>query len=130
MIVRFATPEDEPFLAEFINFGEIEVEWEGAHESWLIAVEDDKLLGAIQAVPSRPLAHLEFLTVAENLPTRKRFEITLALTEGASQWLKANGTPVARIVVEFENKAMKKLLKKYYNGRVVNQGNLMLVESL
>ncbi len=130
MQVRLATSDDEAFLAEFIDFGGVEVQWAGAHESWLVAEEDGVILGAVQAVASKPIAHIEFLTVVENLPTRKRFEISLALSEGASQWMKASGTPIARVSVEFENKAMKKLLKKYFGGRVVNQGNLILVESL
>ena len=129
MIVRLATPDDEPFLAGFIDFGDIEVEWAGAHESWLVAEEDDELLGAIQVTPSKPIGHIEFLTVKKSLASRKRFEISMSLSEGARLCLVANGTPNARVMVEFENTMMKKLLKKYFNGSVVNQGNLVWVRA-
>ena len=129
MIVRFATPEDEEFLSGFIDFGDLDLDWTGASGSWLVVEKDNEIIGAVQFALSKPIGHIEFMTVKDDLSSRDKFKVSLLLGDAALKCLQADGTTNIRVMVEFENKTMKKLLKKYFHGHVINQGNLMLVRA-
>ena len=126
--IRMAKAKDEPRLADLVDFtGLPPVNWEGAHPNWIVAEVDGEIVGTIQIALARPVGHAEFLNVDLGLTGRERFWVSLKLSKAAEYALKSTGSDFLTAVVRFENKGFKKLLKKHFGGRVVNQGNVIVV---
>ena len=126
--IRMAKAEDEPRLAELVDFSGLPpVNWEGAHPNWIVAEVGGAIVGTIQIALARPVGHAEFLNVDLGLSSREKFTVSVKLCKAAEYALKSTGSDFLTAVVRFENKGFKKLLKKHFGGRVVNQGNVIVV---
>ena len=126
--IRMAKSEDEPRLAELVDFSGLPpVNWEGAHPNWIVAEVDEKIVGTIQIALSKPIGRVEFLRVDNKLTDRAKFSVSIALGGAAEYAIKSTGSSIAAAFVPFEQKGFKKLLKKYFSGKTIAQGNIILV---
>ncbi len=127
IVIRMALPDDAEALAaltaEFL--GPFKVKWQDATHDWLVAEFDGKVCGCLQLCLGRPIGRLEMLCVEATLDPRAKHAIMVELSRGGLFALQQTGSQVVTIFGEFASKGLKRLLKKRFNARVTNSGNLL-----
>jgi len=125
--IRIARPEDAGVLdtltADFL--GPYKVQWEGATPDWLVAEVNGEVLGCTQLCIGRPIGRIEMLSISKRLDLREKHAIMVELCRGGLFALQQTGSQIVTVFVSFDHKGFKRLLKKRFNGRVTNSGNLL-----
>ncbi len=126
IIARMALPTDAEVLAELtaVSLGPYKVHWHDATHDWMVAEMEGKVYGCVQLCLGRPIGRVEMLCVDTALAPRAKHAIMLELMRGGMFALKHTGSQVITVFGEFGNKGFKRLIKKRFNARVTNSGNL------
>ena len=74
--VRLAVGDEAgPLIAEILKENGIELpgtEWSGPLPHWLIACDNDEVIGCLQVMPAKPVSHCEFLCVKPSISFKLR----------------------------------------------------------
>ena len=106
-----------PELLEFID-------WMDVGNYWLKATRDGRLVGCVQLVFARPIARLEYLSVADDLEPYVQAKIVRELLDYSYQQLINGGAQAVSSTIPFSLKVAKRQLKK--RGSIATeQGNIM-----
>jgi len=100
------------------------IDWNDIYPYWLVARKDQDVVGCAQISLGKPIGHIEMLTVDNTLHSIQRAKIAWRIVIFAMNVLKLHGSQTANSVVSFENKGVKRLLKKR-GWQVADSGNLM-----
>lgn len=125
--INFATNEEGPLIGELLksNGFTIEMDWSDISPSWLVAKEGEKIIGCVQVLPGKPIGRAEMLAVIPDLSSAKRANIAWRLIVATNAVFKLGGSQYATMMVLFENKQFKRLLKKR-GAWTIGQGNIMI----
>lgn len=111
-------------LVEQAGFKVTGIDWSRIAPFWLVVEMNEKIVGCIQVCLSLPIGRIEMLSVDKDVPHITRSRIFQMLAVSAASTLKAAGAQMATMLISFQNKPQKKLLKK--RGCVsISTGNLM-----
>ena len=114
-------------LARANGFDMWEIDWSHVHPNWLVGLFDNKVIGAIQVSPSKPIGRIELLFMWPGLPLRVHAMGVKRLLWSACGILNAQGLQGAIGVVPYELAGYKKTLETTFNAVEINEGHLMLV---
>ena len=125
--VRMAQAGDAGALAALTAtfLGPYKVNWAEATGDWMVAEVEGKVVGCLQLCLGRPIGRLEMLCVQEDLDARSKHAIMRELARGGMFALQQTGSQIITVFVAFESKGFKRMVKKYFGGRVTNSGNLL-----
>ena len=93
---------------------------------WLVAKLENKIVGAIQTLPGRPIGRLESLCYEPGLSDIDRTRVMRDLVSTGLATLKMGNATMASGMVLFHDKAFKRFLKKR-GGFVLASGNIMAI---
>ena len=115
--LRLATNDDakEMQAIAFENGFETPLKWKKLYPYWIVAVNEGKILGAIQTVPSQPVGRLEYLVIAKKLSKRDNILVKSMLFEQGLTSLRAAECEMVTSLIAHEDKKTKEFLKKHYN---------------
>ena len=116
--------EDIRRLARYTGFELSDLDWGDIYPYWLVAELDGGILGCLQICPGKPFGFLELFFVDPGLSQQCRARVLKAVMDQGFQTLKQSGTQVIICMVPFENKALKRILKKR-DFTVVASGNFL-----
>jgi N-acetylglutamate synthase-like GNAT family acetyltransferase len=127
--LRLATNDDGKViqnLCRACGFVELDrADWTDIAPFWVVAEQEGRIVGALQVCDAKPVGRLEFMAVNPMLPDLDRSRVARLLGQYGDHVLKRRGIAYSCFHVAFEDKAMKRALKR--RGAVVMQsGNLML----
>ena len=127
IIVRFAQASDAEVLGAltYTAFGGLDIQWKDATKDWIIAEIDGTVQACLQLYMGRPVGKLEHLCVNKDLDQRAKYAIMLELIKGGLLALQQTGSQLITVFVDFQNKGMKRMLKRRFGARVTNSGNLL-----
>lgn len=126
MKIRLAQNKDGPRIGQLAKHSgyTVDLDWSEVHPFWLVA-EDDKIVGALQIILSKPIGWLEMLVLDPDIPQLARARVVRKLATAGMTALKGFGAQVVMFSVPFEEKSYKRALKK--RGAVVaSSGNVMI----
>ena len=125
-VVTFATDEEGSLIGELVktNGFKIEADWSEV-PNWLVAKEGEKIIGCLQVLIGKPVARGEMLATDPELDSIKRAQVAWRLIVAASAIFKMNGCQFASMMILFENKHFKRLVKKR-GAWTIGQGNIMI----
>jgi len=104
------------------------LDWTDVYPFWLVAKIDERIVGCIQIVPTKPYGYLEFLSAESGLDHQIRARVLKKLAEQALAYLQLYGTQVAAFMVPFELKGYKRILRR--KGAVtVQSGNMLALRT-
>lgn len=123
--IDFATNEGEA-IGELVksNGFTIPVDWSEV-PGWLVSKDKDKVIGCVQVLVGKPIGRVEMLATDTTLNSLKRAQVAWRLIVAASAVLNMNGSQYASMMILFENKHFKRLLKKR-GAWTIGQGNIMI----
>lgn len=104
-----------------------EADWSDIYPYWLIATHEGEIVGCLQVLPGKPIGRIEMLATKTSLDKLKRANIAWRLYVTAVSMLRTQGSQVASSIVLFNNKGVKRSLKKR-GANVEGQGNIMMME--
>jgi hypothetical protein len=124
--VVFATNEDGADIAKLVksNGFNISADWSEV-PNWLVAKLNNEVIGCLQVLPGKPFGRVEMLATHTGYKNVKRAQIAWRLVVAAMAILKMNGTQYASMMILFENKHFKRLVKKR-GAWTIGQGNIMI----
>lgn len=125
--VRLAQNEDGDAihrLALSTGFDLPILDWHDIYPYWLAALLDGEIVGCLQICPGKPTGFLEMFLTDPELSPQCRARVLKAVMEQGFLLLKKWGTQVIICLVPFENKALKRILKKR-GFNVVQSGNFL-----
>ena len=123
--IRLAQPADAPWLADLTGTGgSFDWSFPGTTEGWWIAEFSGEPIACIQMLLGRPVGRLESLRVVAETPPRLKAEAIKALVKSACAGLYLTGSQGVMSFVQFENKGMKRFLKRSFGARVLESGNV------
>lgn len=125
--INFATNEEGPLIRDLLkaNGFTIEMDWSDISPSWLVAKDKGEIIGCVQVLPGKPIGRAEMLAVVPELSSAKRANIAWRLVVAINAVFKLGGSQYATMMVLFENKQFKRLLKKR-GAWTIGQGNIMI----
>ena len=125
--VTFATDDEGMLIGELVksNGFNIEADWAEVNPHWLVAKDDGKIVGCLQVLPAKPISRGEMLATDLELNSMRRAQVAWRLIVAATAVFKMTGSQYASMMVLFENKHFKKLLKKR-GAWTIGQGNIMI----
>ena len=130
LTIRYARTDDIPALAKLSAWPD-DV-WQGMAPprlyGWLIAHLDGVPVGCVNVLPGWPVARIEDLAVAQNLPPREKHTIMLRLSRVATAFLRQGGVPYAAAFIDFGSKGAKRAFKRKFGAVVKNSGNMLLTK--
>lgn len=112
-------------LARKAGFNLEGLRWDNIHPHWIIAVREEKLLGAMQIFLGRPVARLEMLCVDPELSHRDRARTVDLLIENGGTIITLYGAQLNASVIPFREKSYKNVLKRR-GGWVADSGNVVM----
>ena len=123
--IRFARPTDAPWLAAISGTGNT-FDWTlpGTTEGWWIAELGGAPVACVQMLLGRPVGRVESFRAAPDLPPRVKAEALSALVKSACTGLYMTGSQGVMCFVRFDNKGMKRFLKRRFGAKVLESGNL------
>lgn len=110
-------------LVEEAGFKE-DLDWQDIYPYWLIALHEDKIIGAIQVCLGKPIGRLEMLTTEKDLTGTQRAQVVALLLAQGIKTLKLHGVQMAAGLIDFKLKSYKKLIKRR-GGWIMATGNLL-----
>lgn len=125
--VRIAENADGPAIKTLLaaQGGMAEgVDFSAVKPYWIVAEIDGGVVGCMQTVVSRPIGHLENLGVRQDLSSLQRGEVLRQLVLDGAAILYNHGVTHIRFFTGFEQKGLKRALKKR-GAAVVEPGLLM-----
>jgi len=125
--VTFATDDEGQLIGDLVksNGFNIEVDWTEVNPYWLVAKDNEKIVGCLQVLPAKPISRGEMLATDLELNSMRRAQVAWRLIVAATAVFKMTGSQYASMMVLFENKHFKKLLKKR-GAWTIGQGNIMI----
>lgn len=102
-----------------------EEDWQRVYPYWAVAVQDNKIIGALQMCMTLPVGRLEYLLVSKDVPVITATKAAHKLIKFGEAAMKANGCDVVCGFVTFQNKSIKNLIKKHYGAAVVGSGSML-----
>ncbi len=130
-MIRLATNADGPQIGELVLVAGFDVhglDWSNIEPYWLVADEDDEVVGCVQVLPGLPIGRLELLALDEDLTHRQQAVIVRDLLEHGAATLTLGGAQLAAGLIPFTHKTYKRILKK--RGCVVIATGNMLAKPL
>lgn len=109
------------------GYGEYcDLKFDDIYPYWLVAKMDDRIVGAVQTLPGRPIGRLESLCYEPGLLDIDRTRVMGHLVSTGLAAVKMDRATMASGMVLFTDKAFKKFLKKR-GGIVIGSGNIMAI---
>ena len=123
--IHLAQPTDAPWLAAITGTGG-SFDWTipGTTDGWWIAEVDGAPVACVQMLLGRPVGRLESFHAEESLTPRRKAEALSALVKSACAGLYLTGSQGVMCFVRFENKGMKRFVKRHFGAKVLESGNL------
>lgn len=91
------------------------IDWQDIYPYWVaVTYEDspDQMIACAQVIASKPVGHIEFLSLEESLNDVQRAYAIKMIENNAQLLLYGNGVYVARSCIPFDMKQWKKIVKK------------------
>ena len=126
--VRLAQNEDGDDIHRLLlsdGFEIEELDWHDIYPYWLVAEMDGRTVACLQVCLGKPMGRLEWLAYDHGLSHPSRARVIKAMVDQGFLVLKKHGAQVAAGLVDFEDKAFKRILKKR-GGVVMVSGNLIV----
>lgn len=126
--IRLAENADGATIEKLSREGGFNVDgldWSDIYPHWLVAENGNGIIGCIQVSLGKPIGRLEMMCIDSDLTHRERAMTVKHLALSGAATLKKYGGQVMMIVVPFEMKSWKKVLKKR-GAEVAFQGNTMI----
>lgn len=125
--IRMAQSSDVVALAILTaaSFEPYKPQWQNATNDWMVAEINGIVHGCLQLCIGRPTGRLAMLCLDTTLDNRSRHAIMVELVRGGMFALQQMGSQVVTIFVDYEHKGFKRLVKKRFEARVTNSGNLL-----
>ena len=130
-MIRLATNADGPRIGELVlgaGFDVHGLDWSIVAPYWLVAEEDDEVVGCVQVCPGLPMGRLELMALDEDLTHRQQAVIVKGLLEQGAAVLHLGGSQLAAGLISFDAKAWKRILKK--RGCVIIANGNMFAKTL
>ncbi len=127
IVIRLADNSEGHIVEKLTNENGFTLEgldWTTIFPYWLVAVNENEIIGTIQVSQSRPVGRLELLSIKPNIDHRLRALTVKRLLLAGCASLKEGGAQMSMGMIPFEMKSYKKLLKKR-GSIIVSNGNLM-----
>ena len=123
------TPEDGEQIRGLVrqtgmDLADLDIDWSDIYPYWVVAEQDDLIVGAMQVSPGKPVGRMEMMCIELELGHRTRGEIVKKLIEHGEQVLKAHGCRVNASMVAFADKGFKRAMQKR-GYRTVLTGNTL-----
>ncbi len=112
---------------DFDPFEDQKVDWSEVYPSWLVALYESKVIGAIQTSPTKPVGRVELLFLWPELPKKLKAVAVRRLLHSAYAILQAQGLQGAIGVVPFELVGYKRVLERHFGAVEMDDGWSMLV---
>lgn len=126
--VRFAEERDWELLRDWVDTGELEVDWSRSTYGWVVAEGPEGPVGVVQLLLGVPFGRMEHLSLAEGLSPRDSHAVMMTLVAWGMTALKQTGAQYVVALVEFGRKGWKRVLKKHYGARVTQSGHYMVAK--
>jgi hypothetical protein len=128
-VVALSTPEDMQDVKRLCqqtgyDLPYNDIDWETSFPYWLVARVDEKIVGCLQVVPSRPMGYAEFLALDETLEPVLKARVFKAIESQAKAVMQLGGSSLMGFMITFPFKNYKRLLKRRGYG-VVASGNIL-----
>lgn len=127
--IRLAKNEEGTEIYDLVRENGFKIDgldWSDIYPFWLVAEnKEEKIIGCLQVCVSRPIGHIEMLSVKPDVIPMEKAIVVKSLLIAATITLKKGGAQLASGMIPFEMKSYKKLLKKR-GCVVIASGNLMV----
>jgi len=127
MNVRFATNDEGLRVAELLDvsgFTIDDLDWSEIYPNWLIAEENEEVIGCLQIIPSKPVGWLELLSLERNMGKKRKARAVKALVSNGAALLKGMGAQVAMGVIPADLGEYIKVLE-HRGAREANRGIIL-----
>ncbi len=123
--IRLAQPADAPWLA-VISGTDGAFDWAlpGTTEGWWIAEAAGEPVACVQMLLGRPVGRVESFRAEPGLSPRLKAEALSALVKSACAGLYLTGSQGVMCFVRFDNKGMKRFVKRHFGAKVLESGNM------
>jgi len=112
---RLALNDEGDRIQELIDpggEGYPDVKWDEIHPWWVVVVDEDEIIACAQVICSKPIGHVEFLSIDEKLNPMQRAYAVKVVYAYSHVSMHQSGVFVARSSVQFGMKHWKKVIKK------------------
>jgi len=112
-------------LVESNGFHVDGIDWSDIQPWWLVAKQDEEIIGTIQVCPGKPIGRIEMLATKTSLSPLHKAQVAWRLNIAGMTTLKRAGSQLVSSMVSFDNKNVKKMMKKR-GWTTMSTGNIML----
>lgn len=129
-IIELATNDEGEEIGRLVksNGFLINVDWSEVYPHWLVAKLNGEIVGCLQVLAGKPIGRAEMLGTSTKFKDIKRAQIAWRLIVSALALLKASGAQYISMMILFENKHFKRLVKKR-GAWTIGQGNIMIART-
>ena len=122
--IRLAQPADASWLASVTGTSNA-FDWNipGTTEGWWVAESDGAPVACVQMLLGRPVGRVESFRAEPALPPRLKAEALSALVKSACTGLYLTGSQGVMCFVRFDNKGMKRFMKRRFGAKALESGN-------
>ena len=123
--IRLAQPADASWLAGITGTGG-SFDWTlpGTTDGWWVAQVGSEPIACVQMLLGRPVGRIEGFQAVPAIPPRLKAEALSALVKGACTGLYLSGSQGVMCFVRFDNKGMKRFVKRRFGAKVLESGNI------
>ncbi|MCP4900054.1 MAG: hypothetical protein GY906_24050 [bacterium] len=133
--IRIAQNEDGEAVRRLVQEGPdafapegVELDWSEIYPFWVVAEDEEKIVGTVQLCMALPVGRVEMLSVDPDLSDRDRAKVVKGLTDYAITYMRRSGVQLFTSAVAFGNNRFKRAFKKRH-GQIVEQANVFLMRT-
>lgn len=122
MIIRVGTPNDGPAIERLLKIGGTElpgIQWEDNYPFWVVAEKNEKIIGCMQIMGSRPVAHGAFFVVH---PDHRNSSAAWKIYQYALSNLRAMGIAAISFFVDEDNQSYKDMIERHGSEVITTRG--------
>ena len=126
--VRLAQNKDGDDIHGLVSSSGQEIsglDWSDIYPYWLVVEMDGRIVGCLQVCAGKPMGRLDWLAYDQGLSHQSRARVIKIMVDQGFLVLKLHGAQIVACMVDFEDKAFKRILKKR-GGVVMVTGNLIV----
>ncbi len=112
---RGALNSDGARIQELVDPGGVcypGVSWDSVEPWWVVVLDEDRIIGCVQVIASKPIGHVEFLGLEESLTDSQKAYAIKVIERYAQVQLHLSGVFIARSSIPYTEKQWKKIVKK------------------
>ena len=133
--VRLAQNEDGEAIKRLVQTGPeafapegVDLDWTDIYPFWIVAEQGDRIVGALQVIPARPVGRVEMLSVDPELPDRERARVVRLFLDHTLEIMRKSKVQMFTSLVKFGNDRFKRAFKRR-GGVGAEQGNIFLMRA-